>query len=363
MRFASVALSLTLSAGTLLGQTPTPQPQTPPTLTDADKAAIKKLLNEAIVQGEDHPFQTTCSATSLTCTPPAVFISAAAISSIKISDFPANVRSLTVRVTAGESQNGQTLIVRRVYDPAAIPDQIVIAVSKPRRLRRTYGTPAASGSQTPEQAYASYQSSKPMLQPSAQATSDDPVIGFVALGTSDTLTIQLQMNDATPKTISTTLQYQRWFIDMGGFITFASAADEELVTENASAGNVKILKKRNKDKIVPGTGIVLNFHPANYPSLAAQFGLATSVDRAASYYLGFGYRLRELGPRTLATFAAGIAATQVKRFPDVSVGDVLSATATTVTDGSKRYVFGPYLSLSLGFSFGGVENQPPPAPR
>ena len=35
--------------------------------------------------------------------------------------------------------------------------------------------------------------------------------------------------------------------------------------------------------------IVLNFHPANYPSLAAQFGLATSVDRAASYYLGFAY--------------------------------------------------------------------------
>ena len=65
----------------------------------------------------------------------------------------------------------------------------------------------------------------------------------------------------------------------------------------------------------------------------------------------------------LALFAIGVAATQVKRFPDVSVGDVLSATATTVTDGSKRYVFGPYLSLSLGFSFGGVDNLPPPAPR
>ena len=60
MRFASVALSLSLSAGTLLAQTPPPQPQTPQTLTDADKAAIKKLLNEAIVQGEDHPFQTIC---------------------------------------------------------------------------------------------------------------------------------------------------------------------------------------------------------------------------------------------------------------------------------------------------------------
>lgn len=97
--------------------------------------------------------------------------------------------------------------------------------------------------------------------------------------------------------------------------------------------------------------------------MATQFGIATSVDRAASYYFGLGYRLRELGPKTLATFAAGIAATQVKRFPDVKVGDLRSATSTAITQGTSRYAFGPYFSISLGFSFGGVDAPPPqPAP-
>ena len=190
---------------------------------------------------------------------------------------------------------------------------------------------------------------------------DDPVIGFVTFGGAEDLLIQLQINDEPIKTIKAGLNYQRWFVDMGGFITFGFVSDEELVTEDATpAGNVRVLKKRHKDKIVPSTGIVLNFHPANYPALAAQFGIATSVDRAASYYLGFGYRLRELGPRTLATFTAGIAATQVKRFPDVSPGDIRSATAPAITQGSNRYAFGPYLSLSLGFSFGGIDKPTTP---
>lgn len=105
---------------------------------------------------------------------------------------------------------------------------------------------------------------------------------------------------------------------------------------------------------------MLNFHPANYPSLAAQFGLATSVDRAASYYVGAAYRLRELGPRTLATFAVGLAATQVKRFPDVSVNDIRTATAPEVAQGSNRYAFEPYMSISLGFAFGGTDTAKAP---
>jgi hypothetical protein len=172
----------------------------------------------------------------------------------------------------------------------------------------------------------------------------------------------MQFDNEQPQTIMATLSYQRWFVDMGGFITFGSVSDQELVTEDAAPGMVRILKKRRKDKLVPGTGIVLNFHPANYPALATQFGIATSVDRAASYYLGLGYRLRELGPKTLATIALGIAATQVKRFPDVNPGEVRSATAPVVTQGSNKYAFGPYLSLSLGFSFGGADTPATPAP-
>jgi hypothetical protein len=189
---------------------------------------------------------------------------------------------------------------------------------------------------------------------------NDRVIGFVTLGGVENLPIQLDINGQS-KTIMAQLSYQRWFVDMGGFITFASTADQELAKKDLGNGNVLITKKRYKDKLVPGTGIVLNFHPANYPSLAAQFGLATSVDRAASYYLGCAYRLRELGPKTLATFAVGIAATQVKRFPDVSVNDIRSATAPEVAQGSNRYAFGPYMSISLGFSFGGMDTAKAPA--
>lgn len=335
---------------------PQPQPQLPPTLTPADKDAIAKLLNEALVKADEHPFRIVCSATSLACTPPAIFISAAAISAIEIKDIPSTARALTVRLTAGESDANGPLIVERVFDPSAIPDHIIIALNKARRSRTTFEAPKNTDGKSRARNYLESQSNVRLTLPSASSTSKDPAIGFVTLGSAEALLIQLQVDNAPPKTIVANLDYQRWFVDMGGFITFVSAADQELVTEDAGDGQLRVLKKRRKDAIVPGTGIVLNFHPANYPALAAQFGIATSVDRAASYYLGFGYRLRELGPRTLATFAFGIAATQVKRFPDVSAGDVRPATATSITQGSNRYAFGPYLSLSLGFSFGGVDN-------
>jgi hypothetical protein len=373
MRIASVILSLSfigVLTGTTFGQAreppspvpapapPTPQPQLPRKLTPEDKAAIKDLFNEAVTTGIAHPFQITCSATTGNCNPSAVFISAATISTIKINEIPTGTTALTVRITAGETDKlGESLIVRRTFSQTAIPDQIVIAVHRARRLRETYGTSGATN-MTPAKAFCEAQS--------APTLNDDPAIGFVSLGGSETLAIQLTMtgasNTPTLKTIMATMNYQRWFIDMGGFLTFGFVSDQELVMEDAAPGTVRILKKRRTDKIVPGTGIVLNFHPANYPGLAAQFGIATSVDRAASYYMGFGYRLRELGPKTLATFAAGIAATQVRRFPDVKPGDIRSATATTVTQGSNRYAFGPYLSLSLGFSFGGVETPPAAAP-
>jgi hypothetical protein len=356
---------------------PPSAPRLPPILTPEDKDAIKKLLNEAITKGDSHPFVIDCSATSFTCTPPAVFISAANISGIRIKDIPATTRKLTVRIDAGETDgNGKSLIVRRVYDPSAIPDHLLIAVSRARRIRETYSAKnitqgsahttetklTVDSNDTPAHAYLRTQSNIDE-NGEPQSLSDDPAIGFVALGKSETMIISLQFNDDEPRAMDVSLNYQRWFIDMGGFLTFGFVSDQELATEDAATGQVLVTKKRSKDKFVPGTGIVLNFHPANYPALAAQFGIATSVDRAASYYFGAGYRLRELGPKTLATFAFGIAATQVQRFPDVKVGDIRSATSTSITQGTKRYAFGPYFSLSLGFSFGGVDPPQQPAPQ
>jgi len=126
------------------------------------------------VKGEDHPFQITCSATSGTCTPTSVFISAANISAIEIKGIPADTNT--------RQQRAETIVAK--------------------------------------------------------------------------------------------MSYQRWFVDMGGFITFVSAADQELVTEDAGSGNLRVAKKRRKDKVVPGTGIV---RPATaVPSRKARIGMPSA---------------------------------------------------------------------------------------
>lgn len=367
MRLAPVVLSLVLVGGLSgiafaqpalrpgnLFLMPVADATAPAPLTKED---IKQILNDAQIKSEDHPFRTDCTVPSYTCNPNSVFISAAAISTINIDGIPDSSKRLTVRITAGETDaNGESLFVKRIYKQP-LPDHIQIAVHKSRGFRQTFGT-YATATKTPLKSFAGALSDDSDTEERHQHYSDDPAIGFVSRGISDVLSIELQLDNGPIKTIKVTLNYQRWFVDMGGFLTFSSVADEELATQDDAPGMVKILKKRHKSKLVPGTGLVLDFHPANYPSLAAQFGIATSVDRNASYYLGFGYRLRQLGSNTLATFAAGLAATQVKRFPDVKVGDIRSATSAAVTQGSSRYAFGPYLSLSLGFSFGGIDNPP-----
>jgi len=353
---AALLLAALMSAPAVYAQQQ-PAPQTPPMLTDADKAAIKKLLDEAVVKSGDQPTRIVCSASSFSCSPAAVFISAASISIIEITDLKAT-QSLTVRLTTGETDDeGKALTVRRDYAAGSLPDKILVAVHRARRFRKTYdGSRRSSSVYAPVKEFLSKQSN------SSAALAEDPSIAFIALGRSSTLSIQLSIDGQEPQTMVATLNYQRWFVDMGGFITFGFATDQELALEEVQPGQVQVLKKRRTDKLVPGTGIVLNFHPANYPAIALQFGLATSVDRAASYFAGAGYRLRELGPRTLATFAVGLAATQVKRFPDVRVGDIRPSTAPEVTTGKSRYTFGPYLSLSLGFSFGGNGQPAAPAP-
>jgi hypothetical protein len=355
MRLITVVLSLcliVLLAGSVFAQTPASRylfqianASNPATIDD-----LKHLLDEALVKTESHPFRTDCTVASWSCSPDQVFISAATISTININAIPASTTPLEVIITAGETdESGNSLKVHRVYNQGFVPDHIQIAVHKARLSKWGMSSPTF-GAKSPND----------FVKDQSSGHEDDPAIGFVSLGKSDSLSITLKIN-GVPKTIQLTLNYQRWFVDMGGFLTFSTVSDQELVQEDVKdmPGMVRILKKRNQSKLVPGTGIVLDFHPANFPVLAVQFGIATSVDRNASYFLGGGVRLRQLGPNSLATFAIGIAATQAKRFPDVKVGDVRSATSPVVTQGSNRYAFGPYLSLSLGFSFGGSDAPPP----
>jgi len=331
------------------------------TLTDAQKAEVKRILNEAIVSPRgENPTSISCSAKDGTCNPLAVFISGASISTIKVTDINAT-KALRVRLSAGEvdQTDGKPIFVERSYTKQnGLPDKLLIAIHRARGFDATYHKAPPQFLDNVQKLFG-MKPSTTVFVPAGDSA--DPAIAFVSLSKSDILGVQLTIDDADPTTLFIPVSYQRWFVDMGGFLTFSPISDQELATSDAGSGNVRIDKKRRKDRLLPATGIVLNFHPANYPGLATQFGLATSVDRSASYYLGLGYRLRELGPRTLATFSAGIAATQVKRFPDVKVGDIRAGTSDAITKGENRYAFGPFLSISLGFSFGGNDTAPVPA--
>ena len=187
----------------------------------------------------------------------------------------------------------------------------------------------------------------------------DFAIDFVTQGRSEQLAVTFIGQDGGQHAIDTKIKYQRWFVDMGGFIVLNTTTDEELVTSAPVDGKISVLKKRNKDRLSPGTGTVLDFHPANYPRWAVlQFGLATSQDRQLSYYFGTGYRLLEIGSNALATFAVGLAAIPSLRFPDVKVKDTRLPDDPSLK-GTTVYRFGPYISFSFGFRFGDVQPPPP----
>lgn len=198
-------------------QPPAPQPQLPKPLTQSDKDEIKKFFNDALVTGQAFPFKTTCSATTGSCAPPAVFVSAADISAIMINEFPSNAGPLTVTLDAGEvdSKTGRPILISRKY--TSTPDFIVITVHKARGFSKTYSPMRGSGGGVLD--YLSTETDR--------IYDNDRVIGFVTLGGAENLPIQLDLNGQS-KTIMAQLSYQRWFVDMGGFITFASTADQEL---------------------------------------------------------------------------------------------------------------------------------------
>jgi hypothetical protein len=298
----------------------------------AQDAAFRKQVKEAIAAGKDTDVRVKCTADDQICTPTAIFFSKPEVSFVEIRNLEVG-KPLTLRISAGELRRDDTIekadpiFIQRKYETA--PDVVVVALRKVAR--------------------------KAPAPKSGVVVVTNPVIDFGLLGRSPALLVQLQSGTDAPVTIQVDLRYQRWFADMGGFLVFNTVVDEELVT-HTSGTSLVVDKKREKDSFTPATGAVLNFYAGSYPVIGGQFGFATNNNRQPSYFLGGAYRLRELRANALLTIGGGVAAVPSLRFPDVKVGDARQSD-DAVLKGTTSYRFGPYLSLSFGFSFGDTAPQ------
>ncbi len=338
LRHAIVALSIALMTTVAVSATPTSVAEAPVVkdsgansqevqATDAHVKELEKEIKQANASGKEPDTSVACTLNDQVCSPATLYVNGYVVSTIDLTKLPVG-KPLTVRISSGEpTKDGTVPFVEKSYTSA--PDVVTVAVTRQRRSRYT---------------------------PAKPATDNNPTINFVTFGRSPAIKIQLSNDEIKTVTIRVQVVYQPWFVDTGGFMVFSTLADQELVTQ-ASGDKTLVLKKRRKDRMTPATGAVLNLHPANIPTLALQFGLATNNNRQPSYFLGAGWRLREIGAKALLTTAVGLAAVPALRFRDIKVGDSRPSDDQALK-GTTAYSFGPYVSLSFGFSFG--DSAPPP---
>ena len=346
------AMLLAVRLPVIAGQT-TPQNQTPPhsgqtaeppktaepaPTPSAEDARISQLLGDIKTQlRDDHNISISCKWNDGQCGP--LYVTATAASTIELS-LDGLASPDRIRMTAGErSSSGDLLCSGRLLDPSW--HNVLISVHKGRRWFAT-ATPQADANTCTD-----------------PKKVDSPEISIVTQGTSERLLIEI--GDGK-ESLSVPLVYQRWFADTGGLIAFNLVRNERLKTTAVTEGKVMITEVRREERVEPTTGITVNLHPSSYPRLAAQFALSVGRESSRSYYLGAGWRLREAGERALATFTIGLAATEVRRFPGARklINTPIASDSESLKP-SREFAFGPYIGLSLGFSFGNLQPAKPAA--
>lgn len=187
-------------------------------------------------------------------------------------------------------------------------------------------------------------------------------------GRAPVVDILFEWSDGERKSFTIPVLYQRFWLDAGGFFVFTRHTDQFIETEVVAAvpatGTTaatperrRVTNLRSENSYAPSTGIVINLHPGNNPILAFQFGIAANQNRLPSYYLGVGVRAREIGRRGLATIAMGVAMQQEASFSQIGVGEIVVPDSPRL-QATQKYGFTlPYVSISLGFSFGGVSEK------
>jgi hypothetical protein len=203
------------------------------------------------------------------------------------------------------------------------------------------------------------ESEKELAGPDPRLSPKAPPIASLPLflrGRAKVVTVEFAWADGSEKLFEFDVVYQRFWLEAGGFFAFSRRSDQSIDTETI-AGTPELQKVRaiRRDvSIEPSTGIVLNIHPGNYPILAFQFGIAANSGRSPSYFGGLAVRAREIGKRGLATLGVGVALQQELQFPNLQFGETYPSTSPLLKATPKYGLTFPYISLSLGFSFGGV---------
>jgi hypothetical protein len=358
-----------------------------------------------------------CSYTENTCSAE-LHINADQISTLTIKDIPKG--KVKVTVTAGELFNCRALSYNfAVYDSA--PDRLIIPLHMPRGMLGVAGTPMGraqaeaaklygldfcpgtgeiidkrrfaalrsdAGYQRETQTrYASQTATERANDPRQQPREEPmqfvppdtnlfprgpepsvPSLPLFLRGRAQVVDVLFEWSDGERKTFSLPVRYQRFWLDAGGFFAFSRHTDQflesEVVPAISDANGVittperrKVTSLRSENSYDPSTGIVINIHPGNAPALALQFGIAANQGRLPSYYLGIGARAREIGKRGLATIAVGVAMQQEATFPQIAVGEIVVPDSTRLQAKQKYGFTFPYVSISLGFSFGGVSER------
>lgn len=187
-------------------------------------------------------------------------------------------------------------------------------------------------------------------------------------GRAPVVDILFEWSDGERKSFTIPVLYQRFWLDAGGFFVFTRHTDQFIETEVVAAVPAtadtpatperrRVTNLRSENSYAPSTGIVINIHPGNNPILAFQFGIAANQNRLPSYYLGVGVRAREIGRRGLATIAMGVAMQQEASFSQIGVGEIVVPDSPRLQATQKYGFTFPYVSISLGFSFGGVSER------
>lgn len=325
-----------------------------------------------------------CSYNDTACVPE-IFINADQISTLTIKDIPTG--KLKVTVTAGElfdchalsynfatfekapdrliiplhmarnliglggkSMNGAQIEAARLYDLETCPDTGKYIDSRRFAMFRADETPAQG------------QTTDPRNVSRECERTEIPSVPLYVRGRAQTLDVLLVKDDGTRRTFSIPIRYQRFWLDAGGFFVFTRRTDQKIETEVVAAEGTnperrRVTALRSENSYEPSTGIVINLHPGNSPAMAFQFGIAANQGRLPSYYLGVGARAREIGRRGLATIAVGVAMQQEASYSQIAVDEVVVPDSPRLQAQQKYGFTFPYVSISLGFSFGGVSER------
>jgi hypothetical protein len=349
-------------------------------------AADSPVLDRLLSTTSNHPDLVvgSCKYTDASCGA-RIFINADQISTLTITDIPQG--AVTVRVTGGEYFPCEAVRYNVAHFTKA-PDTLIV----PMQMRKgwlgignvtvnnaqgeaaaLYGLRRCPGTNEVLTKNSLMRNDPPKTPPGDVLTDlapPDPRVAAVRSppiaslplflrGKSQVVEVQFEWDDGTRKTFTYPVVYQRFWLDAGGFFVFARRSDQSIELQNmgGTPEQQKVTAIHRETSIEANTGIVINVHPGNFPVLAFQFGIAANQDRLPSYYLGLGVRAREIGKRGLATLAIGASMQQEKRYPSVELGRTYDSTSALLAGTNKYGVTFPYISLSLGFSFGGVSEK------